>query len=119
MIVKDIYENALALNLAKPDEDEELEFFAVKLFNILLAETREYNNSIRIKKGLSPLSEAPAVKSVAEDMPYEKELYAPLCYGLASKLLAAQEETTLAALYNNQYVTLLDMATPYVPMEVV
>ena len=34
MIVKDIYENALALNLAKPDEDEELEFFAVKLFNI-------------------------------------------------------------------------------------
>lgn len=114
MTVKDIYENALALNLARTDEDTELEFFAVKLFNILLAETREYNNCLRIKKKKQPLATAPVVNSVAEEMPYEDELYAPLSYGLASKLLAAQEETTLAALYNNQYVTLLEMATPYV-----
>ena len=119
MIVKDIYENALAMNLARTDEDTELEYFAVKLFNVLLAETREHNNCIRIKKGLEPFAQAPIVLSLYDAMPYEKELYAPLSYGLASKLLAAQEETTLAALYNNQYVTLLDMATPYVAVEVV
>lgn len=118
MQVKEIYENALALNIAKAADDTELEFFAVKLFNILLAETKLYNDSIRIKKELAPMDRVPAVESLEDDMPWEAELYAPLSYGLASKLLAAQEETTLAALYHNQYVTLLELATPYVPVEV-
>ncbi len=118
MQVKDIYENALALNIAKTADDEELEFFGIKLFNILLSETRAYNDCIRIKKGMKRLEETPLIVSLADEMPYEAELYAPLSYGLASKLLAAQEETSLASLYHNQYITLLDMATPYVPMEV-
>ena len=118
MQVKEIYENALALNIAKPADDVELEFFAVKLFNILLAEAKLYNDSIRTGKSLLPLDKAPTVKSIEDEMPYEAELYAPLSYGLASKLLAAQEETTLASLYHNQYVTLMELATPYVPVEV-
>lgn len=119
MLVKEIYENALALNIAKMADDEELEFFGIKLFNILLSETKAYNNCIRIRKGLEQLEKAPVIVSLNEEMPYEDEMYAPLSYGLASKLLAAQEETTLSSLYHNQYVTLLDMATPYVDMEVV
>lgn len=119
MQVKDIYENALALNIARTDDDEELEYFGIKLFNILLSEIKAYNDCIRIKKGLKPLEEAPKIDYLTDEMPYEKELFAPLSYGLASKLLAAQEETTLASLYHNQYITLLDMATPYVPVEVV
>ena len=118
MLIKEIYENALALNIARMDDDEELEFFGIKLFNILLHETKACNNCIRIHKGLEKLEEVPTVISLSDEMPYEEELYAPLSYGLASKLMAAQEETTIAALYHNQYVTLLDMATPYVPVEV-
>ncbi|MBE6878316.1 MAG: hypothetical protein E7488_04020 [Ruminococcaceae bacterium] len=118
MQVKDIYENALALNIAKTADDEELEFFGIKLFNILLSETKAYNDCIRIKKGMKQLEKAPTIISLEDEMPYETELYAPFSYGLASKLLAAQEEMTLASLYHNQYITLLDMATPYVPVEV-
>ena len=42
-----------------------------------------------------------------------------MSYALAAKLLQAQEETSFAAIYNNQYVTLLSMVTPAVEMEVV
>ena len=117
MKVKEIYENALALNISRMEEEEDMEFFAIKLFNILLAETRAYNNQMRIYKGKKPL-DAVKVTSLEDEMPYEDEFYAPLSYGLASKLLGAQEEINLAALYNNQYVTLLDMTVPAVEVEV-
>lgn len=117
--VKDIYENALALNISYMDEEDNLEFFAIKLFNIILAEVFVYNNQLREKKGLSKMSEAPIVESVDDEIPYERELYAPLSYGLASKLLAAQEEMSLASLYNNQYAVLLEMTSPAVPVEVI
>ena len=65
------------------------------------------------------MSEAPIVESIYDEMPYERELYAPLSYGLASKLLAAQEEMTLASLYSNQYAVLLEMTSPAVPVEVI
>lgn len=119
MQVKEIYENALALNIARTEDDEELEFFGIKLFNILLSETKACNDSIRLKKGLKMLEKAPKVTGLGDEMPYEEELYSALSYGLASKLLAAQEETTLASLYYGQFVSLLEMATPYVPVEVV
>ena len=48
----------------------------------------------------------------------EGELYAALSYGLAAKLLAAQEDFNLATLYNNQYITLLTVISPAVEMEV-
>lgn len=119
MKVKDIYENALALNISYMDEEDNLEFFAIKLFNIILSEVLVYNNQLREKKGLSLMSEAPIVESIYDEMPYERELYAPLSYGLASKLLAAQEEMTLASLYSNQYAVLLEMTSPAVPVEVI
>ena len=50
---------------------------------------------------------------------FETEMYSPLCYALASKLLQAQEETSLAAIYHNQYVTLLELFVPAVAVEVV
>lgn len=117
MQVKEIYENALALNIARTEDDEEMEYFAIKMFNILLSETRAYNECIRIKKGKEKLEKVPYISQLTDEMPYEDELYAPFSYGLASKLLAAQEETNLASLYNNQYVALLELATPYILLE--
>ena len=117
MQVKEIYENALALNIGRAEDDEEMAYFGVKMFNILLSETKCYNDCIRIKKGKERLEKVPFITQLTDEMPYEEELYAPFSYGLASKLLAAQEETTLASLYNNQYVSLLNLATPYILME--
>lgn len=118
MKVKEIYENALALNISRIGDEDDMEFFALKMMNILLAETKKHNDAIRLKKGKDELEEV-KVSSVSDEIPYENELYAPLCYGLASKLLAAQEENNLAVLYNNQYVTLLEMVTPAVEVEVI
>lgn len=119
MKVKEIYENALALNISRIDDEDDLEFYAVKIMNILLAEIFEHNNQLRQKKGKVRMENPPKISDINADTQYEAELYAPMCYGLASKLLQAQEETTLAAVYNNQYVTLLELVTPAVEMEVV
>lgn len=119
MKAKEIYENALALNLSYMDEEDDLSFFAIRLFNILLAELFENNNSLRISKGRERLPCAAKISSIEDEVGYEEELYAPMSYALAAKLLQAQEETSMAAIYNNQYVSLLELATPAVKMEVV
>ncbi len=118
MTAKEIYENALALSISRTDDEDDMEYYAVRIINILLAEIFLNNNQIRIKKGKSPLMSPVKIKSTDDEIDYENELYAPICYALASKLLQAQEETTLAAVYNNQYVTLLEFVTPAVEMEV-
>jgi hypothetical protein len=119
LTAKEIYENALALNISYIDDEDDMSFFAVKLLNILLAELFLHNNQIRQKKRLNPLEKPIAIKSLDDTIDYENELYAPMCYALAAKLLQAQEETSLAAVYNNQYVTLLELITPAVDMEVI
>ena len=119
MKAKEIYENALALSLSYTDEEDDLSYFAVRMFNILLSELFENNNSLRIKKGREKLSCAAKISSLEDEVDYEEELYAPMSYALAAKLLQAQEETNMAAIYNNQYVSLLELVTPAVEMEVV
>jgi len=49
--VKEIYENALALSISRIEEEDDMSFYAISLFNILLAETKIYNDQLRIKKG--------------------------------------------------------------------
>lgn len=118
MTAKEIYENALALNISRTDEEDDMEYFAVRIMNIILAETFYSNNQLREKKGKQPLKNAVRISGVDDVLEYEDELYAPMSYALASKLLQAQEEYNLAAVYNNQYVTLLELMTPAVEMEV-
>ena len=118
MTAKEIYENALALNISRVEDEDDMEYFAIKLMNILMAEIFCNNNQIRLKKGKEPITTPPKISGITDYIDYEKELYAPMSYALAAKLLQAQEETSLAAVYNNQYVTLLELVTPAVEMEV-
>ncbi len=118
MNVKEIYENALALSISRTDEEDSIDYYAVKLFNILLDEIRIYNDQMRIKKGKKPLEKALHVETLEGQIDCEEELYAALSYGFAAKLLAAQEDFNLATLYNNQYITLLTVISPAVEMEV-
>ena len=119
MKAKEIYENALALDISRTDEEDDMEYFALRLLNILLAEVHCYNNQIREKHGREKLAQPCRVAQMEDDIGCEEEMYAPLSYGLAAKLLTAQEETALATIYNNQYVTLLEMVTPALKVEVV
>lgn len=116
--VKEIYENALALSISRADEEDSLDYYAVKLFNILLDEINIYNNQLRVKKGKKPLEKSLYIEKLDGQIDCEGELYAALSYGLAAKLLAAQEDFNLATLYNNQYITLLTVISPAVEMEV-
>ena len=50
MTAKEIYENALALNISRADDEDDMEYYAVRIINILLAEIFLNNNQIRIKK---------------------------------------------------------------------
>lgn len=118
MKVKEIYENALALSISRIEEEDDMSFYAVKLFNILLAETKIYNDQLRIKKGKKAQESSVVIEDLEGEIDYEYELYAALSYGLAAKLLAAQEDSNLAMLYNNQYVTMLAVTSPAVEMEV-
>lgn len=118
MKVKEIYENALALSISRIDDDKEIEFYAVKLFNILLSEIKIYNDQLRIKKGKEALEQSAKIETVYEEVDLEPELYAAVSYGLAAKLLAAQEDVNLAALYNNQYIAMLQVTSPAVSVEV-
>lgn len=118
MKVKEIYENALALSISRIDEEDSLDFYAVKLFNILLSETNIYNNQLRLKKGKKPFENALVIENLDEEIDYENELYAAMSYGFAAKLMAAQEDSNLATLYNNQYITMLNVTSPALEMEV-
>lgn len=118
MNVKEIYENALALSISRIEEEDDMSFYAIRLFNILLAETKIYNDQLRIKKGKKPQENAIVIDDLEGEIDYEYELYAALSYGLAAKLLAAQEDSNLAMLYNNQYLTMLAVTSPAVEMEV-
>ena len=116
--VKEIYENALALSISRIDEEDSVDFYAVKLFNILLSETNVYNNQLRLKKGKKTQENALVIENLDGEIDYENELYAAMSYGLAAKLMAAQEDSNLATLYNNQYITMLSVTSPAVEMEV-
>lgn len=118
MNVKEIYENALALSISRIDEEDSVDFYAVKLFNILLSETKIYNDQIRVKNGKQPFEKSLVIENLEGEIDYENELYAAMSYGLAAKLLAAQEDVNLATLYNNQYVTMLNVISPAVEVEV-
>ena len=118
MNVKEIYENALALSISRMEDEDDMGFYAVKMFNILLSETKIYNDQLRIKKGKEPMKEQIILTDIEGEIDYEDELYAAMSYGLAAKLLAAQEDSNLASLYNNQYVTMLAVTSPAVEVEV-
>ena len=118
MDVTEIYENALALGISRIDEEDNLDFYAVKLFNILLTEVKQYDDQIKIKKGKIPPEQPQKIEKIQGSVNIEPELYAAMSYGMAAKLLAAQEDTGLGTMYNNQYITMLQMVTPAVDMEV-
>lgn len=119
MTAKEIYENALALDMGHIEDEDDLEYYAVKIMNVMLAELYIYNNQLRQKKGLPPMENPPVVYDMDDTVDFEPQMYSPASYALASKLLQAQEETSLAAVYHNQYVTLLELFMPAVAVEVV
>lgn len=91
MTVQKIYEDALALTLETKTDNTDFEDFVVVHFNLLLQELFRHNNVARERNGREPLTSVPKVESREEENPYEWQFDSALVYGLAAKLLTADE----------------------------
>lgn len=102
MTVQNIYENALALTLETKTDNTDFEDFVVVHFNLLLQELFRHNNVARERNGKEPLVSAPRVINRNDENPYEWQFDNALVYGLAAKLLTADEhglENTYMQMY--------------------
>lgn len=111
MTVDKIYEDMLALTLETKVDNTEFEDFVVPYFNILLRELFRHNNIARERNGKEPLPAVPRVASRSEENPYEWQFYNALVYGLAAKLLTADEHG-LEGVYLQQYYAAVNDALP-------
>ncbi|MDO4566401.1 MAG: hypothetical protein Q4B42_03625 [Oscillospiraceae bacterium] len=96
---------ALALLLTNRGLASEYVEYAAPLINMLLAETFEINNSLRLSKGLAELEAPPCISSLEEELPCEEELLrSALPQGLVAKLIMDDGDMSRVAYFQNQYV---------------
>lgn len=111
MTVQKIYEDALALTLETKTDNTDFEDFVVVHFNLLLQELFRHNNVARERNGKEPLTNVPRVESREEENPYEWQFDSALVYGLAAKLLTADEHG-LEGTYLQMYYAAVNGALP-------
>lgn len=103
MTADTLYQNALALIVTDKADSSDYTAFAPAVINLLLAETFEINNSLRVSKGLQPLESAPQISSLSEEPDAESELLrTALPYGICAKLLV-DDDISRAVYFQNQY----------------
>lgn len=111
MTVQNIYEDALALTLETKTDNTDFEDFVVVHFNLLLQELFRHNNIARQRNGKEPLEKTPRVTDRNEENPYEWQFDNALVYGLAAKLLTA-DENGLEGIYMQMYTAAVNDALP-------
>ena len=111
MTVQNIYENALALTLETTTDNTDFEDFVLVHFNLLLQELFRHNNIARKRNGKEILEKAPRIADRTEENPYEWQFDNALVYGLAAKLLTA-DENGLEGTYLQMYYAAVNDALP-------
>ena len=111
MTIDKIYEDMQALVLELPVDSSEYEDFVVPYFNILLRELFRHNNIARQRNGKDVLTQPPTVETREEENPYEWQFDNALIYGLAAKILTADEHG-LEGVYLQQYYAAVNDALP-------
>ena len=71
MTVKECYEQAVSLIPEKPEENVDMQKFAVIWCNILLAETLCHENILRKEKNLQEIEKVPQVESENDEIPFD------------------------------------------------
>ncbi|MBQ5357642.1 MAG: hypothetical protein IIU57_05390 [Oscillospiraceae bacterium] len=74
MTVKECYEQAVSLIPEKPEENVEMQKFAVIWCNILLAETLRHENILRKGKNLPEIEKVPQVENENDEIPFDDEM---------------------------------------------
>ncbi len=111
---QDIYIMASAFLYEQDGEDTESKHFALPFLNILLQEALPTENSIRKFKGLAPLTEAPFIKNLDEEIPYDNEIMrVALPYGLAAQYYQEAPDNFQAENYRSKYLAALQDAAKF------
>ena len=119
MTVKECYEQAVAFLPEEPDENMEMEKFAVKWCNMLLAECLGYENIFRRANGLSEFSVAPKVHSENDEIPFNERLVAAAFpYGIARFVFRENDDIYGSNEFYQLYVNALSEATPLETVEI-
>lgn len=114
MTGQDIYELASSFLYEIDGEDEDSKRFAVGFINILLQETLNCENSMRLFKGLETLDEAPYIKNLSEEIPYQPELTrVALPYGVASWFFQEALDNFQAENYRSKYLAAVTEASKF------
>lgn len=107
----ELLENSLALLGTSSTASPEYAPFAVALINVLIAETSEVNNGIRVSKGKERLSQVGEIISLSDVLPCEEELTrSAFVYGLCSKLLLNDDDMARVAYFQNMCASEIEAA---------
>ena len=79
--------------------------FALSFINILLAETYDVNNRLRLAAGEEEMTSIPQLNALTDTITYEDALvFNPLPYGLAVKLIADDRDNAFWNMLHAEYV---------------
>jgi hypothetical protein len=90
--------------------------FALSFINILLAETYDVNNRLRVAAGSAVLTVIPQLTALTETLTYENKLVMmALPYGLAEKLIVDDRDSSLWNMLHSKYINhLMEMDVGFV-----
>ncbi len=119
MTVKECYEQAVSLIPERPDENLDMQRFAVTWCNILLSETFRYENIFRTANALPLLDEIPKLELDDEIIPYDEILVrAVFPYGMARFVFRENDDISSSREFYQLYVNALSEVTPLLEDEI-
>ena len=119
MTIMECYEQAVSLIPEKPEENIDMQRFAVVWCNILLAETLAYENIYRKANGMEELLRVPMLNEVDEEIPYNERLVrGAFPYGMARWIFRENDDAAASHEYYTLYTVALKEATPLLEGEI-
>ena len=119
MTVKECYEQAVSLIPEKPEENVEMQKFAVIWCNILLAETICHENILRKGKNLPEIGKVPQVESENDEIPFDDEMVRRVFpYGMARFVFRENDDISGSHEFYQIYVNALSEAVPVFAEEI-
>ena len=119
MTVKECYEQAVSLIPEKPEENVEMQKFAVIWCNILLAETFCHENILRKGKNLPGIEKVPQVEFLEDEIPFDDEMVRRVFpYGMARFVFREYVDISASHEFYQLYVNALSEAVPVFAEEI-
>ena len=119
MTVKECYEQAVSLIPEKPEENIEMQKFAVIWCNILLAETLRHENILRKGKNLPGIEKVPQVEFLEDEIPFDDEMVRRVFpYGMARFVFRENDDISASHEFYQLYVNALSEAVPVFAEEI-